>query len=182
MASRRLLNRLYYFTVEDEGILAEAFPKFEAEAFCIAYKVQGTDDVFVTTAETKEAMDRQDVPYNLLADEEAGRIALLHSAQSKEELSDFEDPLKALVLAHRSIAAACVGVNGDPDLGLALGSNAGDFTYFTAPAGHTFIWRLFADRKEAATFLKKRTGGDKKAQEWAESIPLGSARELKSYH
>ena len=29
MASRRGLTRLYYFTVEDEGILAEAFPKFE---------------------------------------------------------------------------------------------------------------------------------------------------------
>jgi len=26
MTSRRLLNRLFYFTVEDEGILAEAFP------------------------------------------------------------------------------------------------------------------------------------------------------------
>ena len=38
-------------------------------------------------------------PYNLLAEEESGRIALLHSAQSKEELSELEDPLKALVLA-----------------------------------------------------------------------------------
>ena len=119
MASRRLLNRLYYFTVEDEGILAEAFPKFEQQSFCIAYKVVGTDDVFVTTAETKEAMDRHDVPYNLLADEEAGKIALLHTTQSKEELGDFEDAIKALVLAHRAIAAACVG-HGDADLGVAL--------------------------------------------------------------
>lgn len=182
MASRRLLNRLYYFTVEDEGILAEAFPKFEAESFCIAYKVDGTDDVFVTTAETKEAMDRHDVPYNLLADEESGRVALLHSAQSKEELADHEESVKALVLAHRAIAAACVGVNGDPDLGFELSTSPQDYTYFTAPAGHTFVWRLFADRKEAATFLRKRTGGDRKALEWAEALPLASAKELKSYH
>jgi hypothetical protein len=182
MASRRLLNRLYYFTVEDEGILAEAFPKFEHEVFCIAYKVQGTDDVFVTTAETKEAMDRHDVPYNLLAEEESGRVAIYHSPQSKEELSDFEDALKALLLAHRAIAAACVGVNGDPDLGFQLSSGARDFTYFTAPAGHTFVWRLFSDRREAIAFLKKRTGGDRKVLEWAESLPLASARELKSYH
>lgn len=182
MVSRRLLNRLYYFTVEDEGILAEAFPKFESESFCIAYKVDGTDDVFVTTAETKEAMDRHDVPYNLLADEESGRIALLHSVQSKEELADHEESLKALLLAHRAIAAACVGVNGDPDLGFDASTGAEDYTYFTAPAGHTFIWRLFEDRKEAATFLKKRTAGDKKALEWAETLPLASAKELKSYH
>jgi hypothetical protein len=182
MASRRLLNRLYYFTVEDEGILAEAFPKFEQEAFCIAYKVHGTDDVFVTTAETKEAMDRHDVPYNLLAEEESGRIALLHSPQSKEELSDHEDALKALLLAHRSIAAACVGVNGDPDLGLELSSGARDFTYFTAPAGHTFIWRLFSERREAVAFVKRRSPGDKRALEWAESVPLAAAKELKTYH
>jgi hypothetical protein len=182
MASRRLLNRLYYFTVEDEGILAEAFPKFEQEAFCIAYKVTGTDDVFVTTAETKEAMDRHDVPYNLLAEEEAGRIALLHSPQSKEELSDYEDALKALVLAHRAIGAACVGVNGDPDLGFQFSSGAKDYTYFTAPAGHTFVWRLFLDRRDANQFLKKRTAGEKRALEWAESLPLASAKELKSYH
>ncbi len=182
MASRRLLNRLYYFTVEDEGILAEAFPKFEAESFCIAYKVDGTDDVFVTTAETKEAMDRHDVPYNLLADEESGRVALLHTAQSKEELADHEESVKALVLAHRAIAAACVGVNGDPDLGFELSTSPQDYTYFTAPAGHTFVWRLFADRKEAASFLRKRTGGDRKALEWAEALPLASAKELKSYH
>ena len=90
--------------------------------------------------------------------------------------------MKALVLAHRSIGAACVGVNGDPDLGLTVGSNAADFSYFTAPAGHTFIWRLFAERKEAISFLKKRMPGEKRAQEWAESIPLSSAKELKSYH
>jgi hypothetical protein len=182
MASRRLLNRLYYFTVEDEGILAEAFPRFESEAFFIAYKVDGTDDVFVTTAETKEAMDRHDVPYNLLADEESGRVALLHTAQSKEELADHEESIKALVLANRAIAAACVGVNGDPDLGFDLSAGAEDFTYFTAPAGHTFVWRLFEDRKEATRFLKKRMVGDKKALEWAESLPISSAKELKSYH
>ena len=90
--------------------------------------------------------------------------------------------MKSLILAHRSIAAACVGVNGDADLGIALSTGAQDFTYFTAPAGHTFIFRLFTDRKEAVQFMKKRTGGDKKSVEWAESIPLASAKELQSYH
>jgi hypothetical protein len=182
MASRRLLNRIYYFTVEDEGILAEAFPKFEQESFCIAYKVHGTDDVFVTSAETKEQMDRHDLPYNLLADEEANRIVIHHTQQSKEELADHEDAVKALVLAHRAIAAWCVGVNGDADIGIAISQGPQDFTYFTAPAGHTFIFRLFNDRKEAVQFLKKRTNGDKKAIEWAENLPLASAKELKSYH
>ena len=180
--ARNLNTRLTYFTVEDEGILAEAFSEFEKEVFAITYKVTGTEDVFVTTKENKEAMDRHDVPYNLLADEEAGKIALLHSPQSKEELADHEDALKSLILAHRSIAAACVGVNGDADLGIALSTGAQDFTYFTAPAGHTFIFRLFTDRKEAVQFMKKRTGGDKRSVEWAESIPLASAKELQSYH
>lgn len=182
MGSRRLLNRIYYFTVEDEGILGEAFPRFEQQSFSIAYKVHGTDDVFVASAETKEQMDRHDVPYNLLAEEEANRIAVFHSPQSKEELADHEDAVKALVLAHRAIAAACVGVNGDPDIGLALSQGPQEFTYFTAPAGHTFIFRLFGERKEAVTFMKKRTHGDKKAVEWAEGLPLASAKELKSYH
>jgi hypothetical protein len=31
-------------------------------------------------------------------------------------------------------------------------------------------------------FLTKLTAGDKKAIEWAESIPLTSVKELKSYH
>ena len=182
MASRRLLNRLFYFTVEDEGILAEAFPKFEPEVFCIAYKVVGTDDVFVTTAETKEAMDRHDVPYNLLAEEEAGRIALLHTPQSKEELSEYDEAVRALALAHRAIAAVCVGVNGDPELAPVVAAAPEDFTYFTAPAGHTFLWRLFGERREAAAFVRKRLPGDKKAIEWAEAMPVASARELKSYH
>ncbi|MEO7795392.1 MAG: hypothetical protein ABIV06_11530, partial [Thermoanaerobaculia bacterium] len=112
----------------------------------------------------------------------AGKIALLHTPQSKEELADHEDALKSLILAHRSIAAACVGVNGDADLGIALSQGAQDFTYFTAPAGHTFIFRLFTDRKEAVQFMKKRTGGDKKSVEWAESIPLATSKELQSYH
>jgi hypothetical protein len=179
---RRLLNRLYYFTVEDEGILAEAFPKFESEAFCIAYKVVETDDVFVTTAETKEAMDRHDLPYNLLAEEEAGKIALWHSAPSKEELSDFEDSLRALLLAHRAVAAVCIGVNGEPGIAAMVAESPAQYSYFTAPAGHTFIWRLLPDRRSAKAFVRKLLPGDKKALEWATSIPLASARELKSYH
>ena len=41
------MRRLYYFTIEDEGILAEAFTKLDEAGFAIAYKVRGTDDVFV---------------------------------------------------------------------------------------------------------------------------------------
>jgi len=182
MASRRLLNRLFYFTVEDEGILAEAFPKFEQDIFCIAYKVVGTDDVFVTTAETKEAMDRNDIPYNLLAEEEAGRIGIHHSPQSKEELSEYEDALRALVLAHRGIAATCVGINGEPEVGALVASSPEEYSYFTAPAGHTFLWRLFGDRREAVSYVKKHLDGDRKTLEWAESLPLASAQELRSYH
>ncbi len=182
MSSRRLLNRLYYFTVEDEGILAEAFPKFEAAGFFIAYKVLDTDDVFITTSETKEAMDRHDLPYNLLAEEESSHIALLHSPQSREELGDFDDSIKALVLAHHAIAAFCVGVNGEPGIADMIAASPGDFTYFTAPAGHTFLWRLFPDRRSAVNYSKRILTGDKRALEWAESIPLTSARELKSYH
>ena len=182
MSSRRLLNRLYYFTVEDEGILNEAFPKFETKAFCIAYKLVDTDDVFVTTAETKELMDRHDLPYNLLAEEEAGKIALLHSVQSKEELADYDDSIKALVLAHRGIGAICVGVNGEPGISELVAESPGDFSYFTAPAGHTFLWRLVPDRRTAKALVKKLLPGDKKAVEWAESLPLASARELKTYH
>ena len=39
------------------------------------------------------------------------------SELSKEELADHEDAIKALALAYRAIAAACVGVNGETDLG-----------------------------------------------------------------
>ena len=183
MASRRLLNRLYYFTVEDEGILAEAFPKFEQEVFCIAYKVVGTDDVFVTTAETKEAMDRHDVPYNLLAEEEAGRIALHHTPQSKEELSEYEDAVRALALAHRAIGAVCVGVNGDTELGVAL-SQARPRTSPTSPRrpATPSSGACSASARRRWQFVRKRLPGDKKAIEWAEAMPLASAEELKSYH
>jgi hypothetical protein len=176
------MNRLYYFTIEDEGILAEAFSQFGEEIFAIAYKVAGTDDVFVTTSETKDAMDRADVPYNLLAQEEGARIAVYHSPLSREELGEFEDPVKALALAFRAVAVACVGVNGESNLGFDLSDGARHYTYFTAPAGHTFIWRLFHDRDEAVRFLDELTMGDRKAVEWAQSIPLASSRELKTYH
>ena len=36
--------------------------------------VANLDCVFVTTQETKEAMDRHDVPYTLLAEEESARM------------------------------------------------------------------------------------------------------------
>jgi hypothetical protein len=183
MAARRMMNRLYYFTIEDESILSETFSQLEKEVYAITYKVNGTEDVFVTTAETKDAMDRNDIPYNLLAEEDGAKIAIYHSPLSKEELGDYEDAVKALALACRAIALACVGVNGEANLGFDLSSNgAKSYTYFTAPAGHTFIWRLFHDRDDAVNFLSKITAGEKKAVEWAESIPLGSSKELKSYH
>ena len=182
MSARRLMNRLYYFTIEDESILAEAFSQLEKEVYAITYKVTGTEDVFVTTSETKDAMDRHDIPYNLLAEEDGSRISVLHSPLSREELGDYEDAVKALALACRAIAVACVGVNGETNLGFDLSAGAKHYTYFTAPAGHTFIWRLFRERTEAVDFLTKLTAGEKRAIEWAESIPLTSARELKSYH
>ncbi|HVS62766.1 MAG TPA: hypothetical protein VMT85_04580 [Thermoanaerobaculia bacterium] len=182
MTARRMMSRLFYFTIEDEGMLAEAFSSLDSDTFAIAYKVQGTDDVFVTTAETKEALDRHDVPYNLLAEEDGSRVSLYHTQLSREELADYEEPLKALALAYRAIAMACVGVNGESDLGFDLSDGTTRYTYFTAPAGHTFIWRLFGQRDEAYTFLEKLTIGDRRALEWAEAIPLESSNELTSYH
>jgi hypothetical protein len=154
------MSRLTYFTIEDESMLAEAFSEFGEDVFAVTYKVGETDDVFVTTAETREAMDRHDVPYNPLAEEEASRVAVYHTNLSREELSDYEDAIKALALAYRT------------DL----------YTYFTAPAGHTFIWRIFRSRDEAIEFLDKLTLGDRNAVAWAKSIPLDSADELVSYH
>src|SRR5215813_13077832 len=104
MAARRMMNRLYYFTIEDETMLAETFSALEKDTYAITYKVTGTEDVFVTTGETKDAMDRHDIPYNLLAEEDATRISVLHSPLSREELGDYEDAVKALALACRAIA------------------------------------------------------------------------------
>jgi len=182
MPTRRLISRLFYFTIEDEGILAEAFAGLDSDTFAIAYKVEDTDDVFVMTSETRDALDRADVPYNVLAEEDGTKIALYHTPLSREELSDFEEPLKALALAYRAIAMACVGVNGESDLGFDLSQGMRDYTYFTAPAGHTFIWRLFTHRYEARTFLDKLTIGDKNALKWAEAIPMESVAELQGFH
>lgn len=182
MSARRTLNRLYYFTTEDESILAESFPRIEEGVFAVSYKVRGTDDVFVTTAETREAMERHDIAHNILAEEDAARVALFHSPLSKEELNDFEEPLKALTLAHRAIGMACVGVNGEGNLGFDLSEGTHQFTYFTAPAGHTFIWRLFTTRDEAFNFMAKLTMNDKRALEWVEAMPLDHAGDLKGYH
>lgn len=179
---RRINNRLYYFTIEDESILSEAFSQLEPDVYAITYKVTGSEDVFVTTSETKDAMDRNDIPYNLLAEEDGSRLSLFHSPLSREELSDYEDALKALALACRAIALACVGVNGESNLGFDLSNGSKQYTYFTAPAGHTFIWRFFRERAEAVEFLSKLTAGEKRALEWAEGIPLGSVKELKSFH
>src|ERR1044072_9264758 len=140
MAARRMINRLYYFTIEDESILAESFAQLEKEVYAITY--------------------------TLLAEEDGARIAIYHSPLSREELGDYEDALKALALAWRAIAAACVGVNCEPNLGFDLRSHgAKSSTYFTAPAGHTFIWRLFRERDEAVDSLGKLTGQNKKAVE-----------------
>ena len=182
MSRRSLMSRLYYFTIEDESMLAEAFADFDEDVFAITYKVGGSEDVFVTTAETREAMDRNDVPYNLLAEEDANRVAVYHTPLSKEELSDYEDAIKALALAYRAIAIACVGINGETDLGFDLSDGTKRYTYFTAPAGHTFIWRLFHQRDEAVDFLNKITLGDRQAVSWAKSIPLASTDELVGFH
>lgn len=182
MSARRIHNRLFYFTIEDESMLAEAFAELDKDVFAITYKVVGTDDVFVTTGETREAMDRHDVPYNLLAQEDGNRVSLFHTPLSREELGDYDDVIKALTLAYRAIAAACVGVNGDSDLGFDLSDGVKRYTYFTAPAGHTFIWRLFHDRDEAEHFVDRLTVSDKTALDWAKAIPLESSDELASYH
>jgi hypothetical protein len=180
MTTRRLLHRLYYFTVEDEGLLAEAFPKLDQEGYCVAYKVADTDDVFVTTAETKEALERIDFNLTILGEEDPSRIGLLLTAGSREELAEYEDALRALVLASRAIGAACVGVSPDTDLGFEY-SRPEDYTYFTVPGGHTYILRLFFDRRDAVKFLKAFRGGDPRAVEWASTLPLASSKELKSF-
>jgi len=182
MAARRTISRLFYFTIEDEGMLAEAFSNLDSSTNAIAYKVVDTDGVFVCTSETKEALDRLDVPYNLLAQEDASRISVFHSPLSKEELADFDSPIRALALAYRAIAMACVGTNGESDLGFDLSDGTSKYTYFTAPAGHTFIFRLFTERAEARTFLDKLTISEPAAMEWVESIPLQSSDELTTYH
>lgn len=183
MSARRLMRRLSYFTIEDESMLAEAFAGLEEDVFAVTYKVNGSEDVFVTTAETREAMDRNDVAYNLLAEEDPSMIVLHHTPLSREELADYEDAVKALALAAGSVAAVCVGVNGDKNLGLDIGNeNVLRFSYFTVPAGHTFIFRLFRDRQEAIDFVGEFAADDFEAQEWAHSIPLASADELASYH
>ena len=114
MSRRRLMNRLSYFTIEDESMLAEAFAEFDEDIFAVTYKVDGSEDVFVTTAETREAMDRNDVAYNLLAEEDSNKIAVYHTILSKEELADYEDAIKALALAYKSVAIACIGGLGFP--------------------------------------------------------------------
>ncbi len=177
---RRLDTHLYYFTVEDESLLGEVFPKFEDDTYAIAYKVADTDDVFVTTAETKDAMDRHDVPYAHLAEEDGIKLSVHHSTLSNEELGEFDDSLKALALAYRAIGLACVGVNGNskPD----FSDGVDKYSYFTAPAGHTFLWRLFTDREDAIQYMAERYSGDDAAAEWAETLPLASSAELVSYH
>lgn len=178
---RRLDNRLYYFTVEDESLLAETFPRFEDDTYAITFKVVDTDDVFVTTAETKESMDRHDVPYNSLAHEDGIRIGVYHTQLSLEELGDYEEHLKALALAYRAIALTCVGVNGGgtaPD----FSDGVDKFSYFTAPAGHTFLWRLFHERDDAVAFIEKHHPDDEAAMEWATTLPLTSSSELAGYH
>ncbi len=182
MSRRRLMNRLSYFTIEDESMLAEAFAEFDEDIFAVTYKVEGTEGVFVTTAETREAMDRNDVAYNLLAEEDSNNIAVYHTILSKEELADYEDAIKALALAYKSVAIACIGVNGETDLGFDLSDGAEGYTYFTAPAGHTFIWRVFATRDDALDFLGKLSLNDKHVVDWVKSIPLASSDELISYH
>ncbi len=183
MSARRLMNNIYYFTIEDEGILSEAFNRIESDVFAITYKVKGTEDVFVATSDTKDAMDRNDIPYNLLAKEDGSRIALYHTALSREELENFEDSLKTLVLAHRGIGMACVGVNGESNLGFDLSKKgAKQYTYFTAPAGHTFIWRVFHEKEEARAFMTKLFMGDHQAMEWVEGMQLNSSTELASFH
>ncbi len=181
MATRRLHHRLYYFTVEDEGLLAEAFPKLDQEGYCVAYKVADTDDVFVITSETKEAFERLDLNFTILGEEDAARIGFLHTGGSRDELADYEDAVRALILASRGIGAACVGVAPDSDLGFEY-SRPEDYTYFTVPGGHTYILRLFFDRRDAIKFLKAFRGGDPRAVEWASALPLASSRELKSFH
>ena len=177
-----IMRPLTYFTIEDESILAEAFEKLDEGTYAITFKVRGTDDVFVTTAGTREAMDLHDIPYNLLAEEETSKIGLYHSPMSKEELADFEDGVRALTVACGAIGAACVGVNGDPELGFDLSDGVTKHTYFTAPAGHTFIFRLFYERQEASEFLARFTANDESAAQWAESLPLSSTEELASFH
>ncbi|REJ74612.1 MAG: hypothetical protein DWQ36_16010 [Acidobacteria bacterium] len=176
------MGRLIYFTIEDEGMLAEAFSNLDSDTIAIAYKVLGTEDVFVAPGETKDALDRQDVHLNLLAEEDAAKISVYHSPLSREELADYEDALKALSLACHGIAIACVGVNGESDLGFDLSNGTENYTYFTAPAGHTFIFRVFTKRDEARDFLDRLTIGDQRAMDWVDSLPIDSAEELVSYH
>src|SRR3979409_269535 len=102
MSARRMMNRLYYFTIEDESILAETFAQLEKDVYALTSKGGGSAGGVVAPSETKDAMDRNDIPYNLLAEEDGAKIAVYHSPLSREELADYEDAIKALALAYRA--------------------------------------------------------------------------------
>lgn len=177
--SSRHHKKLFYFTIEDEGVLPETFAKFEPDVYTVAYKVVGTDDVFVTPQATREVMDRHDFSYNLLAEEESAHLSVLHTPLSAEELNEYEEALKALALASRAIGLACVGLNGDRELADALRAEPSRFTYFTIPAGHTYLFRMFSSRQEAIDWAANR---DAEAAAWAAALPLESVDELRTYH
>ncbi len=180
--ARNLNTRLTYFTVEDEGILAEAFSEFEKEVFAITYKVTGTEDVFVTTKRDQGGdgpARRALQPARRRGRREDPALPLAAVARGTGRL---EDAVKALALANRAIALACVGVNGETNLGFDLSNGPKNYTYFTAPAGHTFIMRLFFDRKEAVKFLEKLTMRRHQGGRVGEVDSARRASELKSYH
>jgi hypothetical protein len=56
------------------------------------------------------------------------------------------------------------------------------YTYFSAPAGHTFLWRLFTSREEAAEYVTERYSDFQPAVDWARGLPLTTYEELTSYH
>ena len=125
----KVLRPLYYFTVEDESILAEAFDKLDEGTYAITFKVKGTEDVFVTTSGTREAMDLHDIAYNLLAEEESSKIGLFHSPASLEELGEHQDGVRALVVCPGVVDTPIHSqrVGADPEKARAFLEQAGSF-------------------------------------------------------
>ena len=50
------------------------------------------------------------------------------------------------------------------------------------PCTHTFLWRMFQERDEAAEYVKAHHEGDTEADDWVDGLPLQSSSELATYH
>lgn len=130
-------------------------------------------DTFWMTEESKALLDTVGGPLNAVLAIDAAHVGIYYGPRLGDvESLPIEDSVKARALSAHAIAVAWITLDrfGERTTYQPQSMNDPVFYLRRVGGGVSHVWRTFATRDEAVTYMRESYGGDDEAQTWAAAL------------